>query len=717
MLGLCTVNMLWLQVLYAQRMYTSFGQVAERTLGFTPSGLAVRQRHGGGRAEIAVLSQSPPGLHIFGAGDSGAISPLGSTALAGERVGLVPADAGADSGYLSLTADGSALSILRESRNVWSETLLPLSVKSQRIVFADINGDGRKDILLFGKSRAGVSTFIAKGGGAYVPGPELFGDISISDLRTTDINGDGIPDVLLCEWLSNRLVLFYGISRMVFSEQVTADLPGEPEALDFIWLDRHTMLGVAVALPSERKILFLHATPSGDIGIDAAMDLPGTPSGVEFASLNGDAYPDIVAPAEEGTIVSTGAGPFQFNPPVLLGPGAAPAGWALASLGGDGLTDFAVAGRTSKRLVLMANAGHAPWGAWSSTYAAGSRPGGLLARDIDGDGRVDIAVANSNSSSVSIFFNKGEGRFSGGMTAVVSSNPAQLTCTPPVGGSPPAIVTSHTSADRVGIVSLENFPLRASAVAIPSGNQPYVLHAWADSALLRMLVRYVSHGRNAVSLSLFEQISGGQFLERSMHFSLPERIAAATMERSAGGGGYTVAYITSSSALRSSSLQTAEVTPLFAPGTVRPALTFDDSTSSAAGIVPATLRQGGGGDYIVIMGKPVNALLLLYRNPDGSFRSDPEWVRNVTVSGDNDIIVDDVDGDGRPDITVRDMSTESVRTFYGGALGFGDGARICSAAGVGGIAIAPLISRKAKDLVLSHTDEGTVTILFDPFRR
>jgi hypothetical protein len=717
MLGLCTVNILWLQILYAQRLYTSFGPVAERSLGFTPSGLAVRQHHGGGRPEIAVLSQSPPGLHLFGIGDSGAISSFGSTALAGERTELTPADGGPEGAYLSLTTDGAALSILRQTGNVWSETLMPLRVKSQRIAFADINGDGRKDILLFGKSRAGVSTFIAKGGGAYTPGPELFGDISISDLRTTDINGDGIPDVLLCDWLSNRLVLFYGISRMVFSEQVTADLPGEPEALDCIWLDRHTMLGVAVALPSARKILFLRATPSGDIGIDAAMNLPGTPSGVAFASLNDDAYPDVVVPAEEGTIVSTGAGPFQFNPPVLLGPGAAPAGWALADLDGDGRTDFAAAGKISKRLVFMANAERASGAAWTSTYAVGSRPAGLLARDIDGDGRVDIAVANSNSSTVSILFNRGEGRFSGGVMAFVSGGPARLTCTVPAPGSPTALVTSHTSADRVGIVTFENSPLRASAMAIPAGNAPYVLHAWTENASLRMLVRYVAHGRNAVSLSLFEQISGGQFLERSMHFSLPDRIAAATMEPSAEGAGYTVAYITTSPALRTSSLQSADVTPLFAPGTVRPGLTFDDSTLSAAGIIPATLRQGGAGDYIVVMGKPVNALLLVYRNPDGSFRSDPEWLRNVSVTADDDIIVDDVDGDGRPDITVRDKSSESVETFYGGALGFGDATRICSAAGVGGIAIAPLVTRMARDLILSHTEEGTVTILFDPFRR
>jgi hypothetical protein len=717
MLGLCTVNMVWLQILYAQRLYTSFSQVAERTLGFTPVGLAVRQHTGGGRAEIAVLSQSPPGLHIFGMEDSGNILLLGSTPLAGEREGLTRLDAGVDPGYLSLTSDGTAVSLLRGKGTQYTETLIAIPVKSQRISLTDIDGDGRKDILLYGRNRAGVSTLLGRPGGGFAPGPELFSEVSVSDLRTVDLNGDGIPDVLICDWLSNRLVLFYGISRMVFSEQVTADIPGEPAALSYTWLDRHRMLGVAVAVPAERKILFLTATPAGDIQIEASMQVPGRPSAVEFASVNDDAFPDIVAPAEEGTIVSTGAGAFQFNPPTLLGPGASPAGWALADIDGDGHPDFVASERNSKRLVLMANAQHSPKTAWPSTFAAGSRPRGLLARDLNGDGLVDIAVANSNSSTVSILFNKGQGRFSGGAMAFVSDRPAHLRCTPPGSGGPPTLVSSHTSTDRVGVLTLENSPLRASTIAIPTGSHPYVLDAWTDSVSFKMLLRYASQEKRAVSLSVFEQISGGQFLERSLRFSMTDRIAAATLERSSGGRTYTVAYITSSAPPRTCTLQSAEVTPFFAIGGITPGLTFGDSTSSTVGIIPATLRQGGGRDYIAVLGKPVNALLLAYRNPDGSIRSDPEWIRNVTVEGDDDIVVEDVDGDGRPDITIRNESTESVETYYGSPLGFSAGARICSARGVGGIAIAPLITGKMKDLVLSHGDAGTVSILFGPFRR
>ncbi|HTS00490.1 MAG TPA: VCBS repeat-containing protein, partial [Bacteroidota bacterium] len=264
MLGLCTVNMLWLQVVYSQRLLTSFGQVAERSLPFTPAGLAVRQRPGH-RPDIAVLSQVPPALHLYTLDDAGDVRASGSTPLREELEGLIAAEPRGTPEFLALSPDGTSVVIIAEAKGEFTETAIPLAVKSQRIALADIDGDGRKDILLFGKNRTGVSTLLAKPNGTYVPGPELFADISASDIQTADINGDGIPDVLLCDWLSNRLILLYGIGRLVFSEQLTTDLPGEPEALAWTWLDRHRTMGVAVATPSERKILFLRVAPAGGV--------------------------------------------------------------------------------------------------------------------------------------------------------------------------------------------------------------------------------------------------------------------------------------------------------------------------------------------------------------------------------------------------------------------------------------------------------------------
>ena len=719
MLGLCAAHVIWLQLTYGQRLYTSFGQVAERALGFTPTGLAVHMHPGGNRSEVAVLAKSPPELYTFALSDSGTILQLGASPLGGARQGLIAADPGVNGEpqFLCLSADGADLCILTREGGVYREKTLPLSQKSDRLLLADIDNDGRKDVLLFGKNRTGVSTLLGRPGGRYVPGPELFVDISISDLTTVDLNGDGITDVLACNWLSNQLSLYYGISRMVFSEQGTFELPGEPDRIATTWLDRHRFLGVAISIPGERKIALLRAAPSGDLQLEGTMSLPGRPVALGFAPIHDEAIPDLVIPADDGIIVSRGAGLFEFSPPTLLGPGEDPAGWALADVDGDRKTDLAVAERGAQRLVFLANAEHGSSATWPSCYAVGSKPLGVVTADFDGDGRQDIAVANSSSATVSLLFNRGRHRFTGQQTVFVPEGPAHLT----IPYSAPhavirTLVSAHPSVDQVGVLTLQEDPLRATSFSIPTGPEPRVIHAWEDTSALRILLRYGARNAGARSLSLFEQIGGRQFLERALRASLPERLAVVSMEQEAGREAYTIAYVSSEGQNGKCSLSLADVSKQFSAGPVKQSLTFFDSTSSTTAVIPATLTAGGLRDMIIVLGRPDDALLIALRNPDGSFRPEIERIPDVALATEEDLVVRDVDGDGHPDITVRNTLTDEIQTFFGSSRGFGRGVRICSARGVRGFAIAPLVVADIQDLVLTRYNEGTVVILYAPFR-
>jgi len=242
------------------------------------------------------------------------------------------------------------------------------------------------------------------------------------------------------------------------------------------------------------------------------------------------------------------------------------------------------------------------------------------------------------------------------------------------------------------------------------------MRAWTDSLSLRVLVRYPPRGDASVSLSLFEQLGGRQFLERSLRASLPERLAAVTVDLAAASP-YAVSFISTDKSAKASSLFEAPADRSFSLGQIRPILSFPDSVNTTRGLIPASLAVPGRRDLIIVFGKPLNALGLAYRNGDGSFRDSLEWIRNVRIEEDDDIVVEDVDGDGRPDITVRDDAREEVVTYYGGSDGFSRGVAICNARGVRAIAVAPLVAPPVQDLVLSHSDGGTVSILFNPFRR
>lgn len=717
-LSLFTVNMLWMPAAYSQRLSATFGPVAERPLGFAPAGLAIRIVASQPRAEIAVLAQSPPALHFFSLNDAGAIDSTGEVRLAAPLNGLMSAvmHGVGEPSFFGLTAEGTGVAVIAREGKRYAEKVVGIPNKAQHVAAADINNDGIPDLLVFGKGMAGVSTILGTRAGGFEPGPDLFTEISVSDLRILDINGDGINDAILCNWLSNQLTIFYGISRMVFSEQLTVSLPGEPEALATSWLPRKRWLGVAVTVPSDNRLVLLRGTPDGEFRIDGHVALGGKPSGVSFALVNGDTFPDLIIPTDRGTIVSLGAEQFGFLPPALLGPGAAPAGWGVADVDGDRKLDFVAAERNTQRLVILGNALHGDRTVWPAVYAVGSRPHGLAIRDYNGDGLPDIAVANSGSSSVSLLLNNGRGKFRGEYAVTVAEQPVHVAAGVPGTGWSRALVTSHPASEQIDVVTWESDPSSATSLSIPTGPRPYTMRAWSDSLSLRVLVRYPPRGDAPVSLSLFEQLGGRQFLERSLRASLPERLAAVTVDR-ASATSYTVSFISTDKTARASSVVEAPADRSFSLGQVRQILTFADSVSATRGLIPASLSVPGRRDLIIVFGKPVNALGLAYRTPEGAFRDSLEWIRNVRVEDDDDIVVEDVDGDGRPDITVRNDVREEVVTYYGSPGGFDPGVTICSARGVRAIAVAPLITPSQQDLILSHQAEGTVSIMFDPFRR
>jgi hypothetical protein len=530
-----------------------------------------------------------------------------------------------------------------------------------------------------------------------------------------DVNGDGIQDVILNNWLSNQVSMFYGISSMVYSEQIAVDLPGEPSSIDFAWTDRRRRMALAVTLPAEHKIIILHGRPDGDVRLDQTLTLPAQPSGAIFAMVDEDLYPDIVAATDRGMAISIGKGLMEYLPPGLLGPGAGGTGFAITDLDGDRKPDLVVAERETQRLMCFANANHAGRMQWPATYAVGSKPTGVAVGDINGDALPDIAVANANSSSLSILLNRGKGLFFGQQTLWVAEQPTAVAIAVSPGGGVRDLVSSHTGSDQIGVVTFDFLSQRASSFSVPTGSHPSVLRAWQQPGTLTILVRNRDKDGGAVSLSLFEQISGRQFLERSLRTNIPEQLLAVTADRQGDSSSYSVAFARADKATGTSTVSYAIVDPSFFVQAVVPAFSFQDSTESTRSLISARLSPEGTHDMVVVLGKPANALLLAYNSAEATQVQVTNWVYNVAVADDNDLVVSDVDGDGFPDITIRNLATGTIETIYGGKNGFSRRRAICSARGVRGIAVAPLTTSGLPDLILTRADEATVSVQFSPF--
>ncbi|MEK7249339.1 MAG: VCBS repeat-containing protein, partial [Bacteroidota bacterium] len=226
----------------------------------------------------------------------------------------------------------------------------------QKCGVADLNNDKRKDILLFGKNTAGVETLLGQPNGTFKLGTTLFSDISVSDLCTTDINADGITDILALNWLSNQLTVFYGISRFVYTEQVAVQLPSQPAEIAITNVTNVRGFRLAVTLPEANQVQVYSGNSLGDYRLMNTIAFDRKPAGVQFAHVNGDELLDLVSSTNQGIVAVLGASPTTFTQPVVFGAAHSIASWSVADVDGDGRNDCVLADQNTKRLITLANA-------------------------------------------------------------------------------------------------------------------------------------------------------------------------------------------------------------------------------------------------------------------------------------------------------------------------------------------------------------------------
>jgi len=90
------------------------------------------------------------------------------------------------------------------------------------ITVADVNGDGRPDLVIANKGSNDVSILLNQKQGnslTFIPGPRL--EVGSGPVSTVvqDVNGDGKPDILVSNSLSNNVMLLPGVGGGFFNDQ------------------------------------------------------------------------------------------------------------------------------------------------------------------------------------------------------------------------------------------------------------------------------------------------------------------------------------------------------------------------------------------------------------------------------------------------------------------------------------------------------------------
>lgn len=268
------------------------------------------------------------------------------------------------------------------------------------VAAADMNNDGKADVVVANASTATLSVMRGNGDGTFQPA--LVTNFASGQfpafMAIADINVDGMPDVVTLTQFSGGSVL----------------------------------------------------TGRGDGAFQPPINFSADSqsAGIAVGDFNGDGRPDLAVTASsfQGGVVSVslGNGNGMFGPRQSFPAGNNPASVALGDLNGDGMLDVAVANVNSNSVSVLLGNGNGTLLPVINIFLDGN-PRLLTITDFDLDNKPDLAVVLSNFDEISILAGNGDGTFQFPLNVAVNQGPVFMKAADFNGDQIPDIVIAHSN--------------------------------------------------------------------------------------------------------------------------------------------------------------------------------------------------------------------------------------------------------------------------------
>jgi uncharacterized protein (TIGR03437 family) len=270
--------------------------------------------------------------------------------------------------YFALkTADASGnLSQLSNSPSALAGISVPLYVRTttwfgtfstERVAFADLNGDGHVDLVQGngGELAESLVVYLNDGHGRFTASSQVFPATQLHDIALGDVDGDGKLDLVIS---------------------------GTPQGTT-IWLN------------------------DGSGRFTAGQNVSGNVGAVRLADVDGDGDLDLLL-GSTGTRVWINDGHGRFvDSGQVLGTESSRS-LAVGDVNGDGDVDLVQGNANGNRVFLNDGAGHF---SDSGQVLGTSNTYDVRLADINGDGILDLIAGNSNNAVDEVYSNDGHGRF------------------------------------------------------------------------------------------------------------------------------------------------------------------------------------------------------------------------------------------------------------------------------------------------------------------
>jgi hypothetical protein len=591
----------------------------------------------------------------------------------------------------------------------------------------DLNGDGKPDIVTANTGANDVSVLIGKGDGTFAAqteaefvtgngtaAPTYATGTSPISVTIADVNGDGKPDLVVSNYTDDTVGILLGKGDGTFRTQTTTAVGAAPDFVSVADLNGDGKPDLVVSNAADDTLSILLGNGDGTFQAQSvirigAITVTATTMMAVVADVNNDGKPDIVGTntnSNSGTVqYLPGNGDGSFGPVRYLSTGLQTRYIQLLDVNGDGDLDLVSGSFNDGTLSVRFGHGDGSFAA-ATVYPAPGISSGLLLQpfamgDLDGDGKPEMVAINPSGSFLQVFGNDGSGRFHPPHTTALGRIPAAVVSAD-LNGDHHADLVEANSADGTVSVLLGNGDgtlQPAQTYSVGSHPQRLLLADMNGDGKLDLLVGNFGDGTVGVMLG------NGDGTFQSMHAypagSNLVDIAVADMDQDGKLDLVAAnAVVNQVSILHGNGNGSFRAPVSILAGTVIDALAVADVNRDGYPDVVAV-----GSNVAVLKNDGHGALLPIVLNKQGAS------VNLYTGTGVR-VLLRSVTDDNQPEILVADYSNSQLLVYIGNRLGFfGPAVTYPTCANPNDLAVADMNQDGNLDVVVSCVGASAVDVM------
>ncbi len=442
---------------------TFSGSTLLGTTGNGPHRIAVGDLDGDGRLDIAVVDWTSTTANIF-FNDGNRQFTTATLGTWGQPDSIALGDLNGD-GMLDIVVGGERESVYinQGGRKFKSTGNFQPTDHSDEVIIADINHDGKGDVISASMHESTINILYGNGDGTL---DDNTNDIVIyplsggaNSLILQDVNGDGIPDLIVGYTTGSTISVLIGTSDGHFLARNDSSITGSADHIVATHLSNNDNVDLIGSSSTSNTVILLYGSPGVALGAPSVFPVGNSPSGIAVGDLNGDGNPDLVTTNTVDNTVSVllGSTNGNYGSRTDFSVGTSPRRVRLGDFNDDGHLDAATANSGSGNVTVLLGTGTGIFGA-QSTIPAGTSPTDLAIANLngakDGAGHLiqDIAVADPGSGQMLTLINSGTGTFTAGPTLAVAGTPFAIAAGDLEGNGNQDLVVTEATGNKVAVL-------------------------------------------------------------------------------------------------------------------------------------------------------------------------------------------------------------------------------------------------------------------------